>query len=125
VGNKVSLPCKTSQWDKNEVLLILWYRENSSTPFYKLDARNRPLFKAKHNLTDDKLQKRFYFDVTTIPPVLKISPVLIEDEGNYRCRVDYRKTRTQNVFSTLRVIGIVKFEYQNNVIIENQFLHYR
>jgi hypothetical protein len=87
-----------------------------------LDARNRPLFKAKHNLTDDKLQKRFYFDVTTVPPVLKISPVLIEDEGDYRCRVDYRKTRTQNVFSTLRVIGIVKFEYQNNIVIENIFI---
>jgi hypothetical protein len=52
-----------------------------------LDAKNRPLFKAKHILTDDKLQKCFYFDVTTIPPVLKISPVLIEDEGNYRFRV--------------------------------------
>jgi hypothetical protein len=90
-----------------------------------LDARNRPLFKAKHNLTDDKLQKRFYFDVTTIPPVLRISPVLIEDEGNYRCRVHYRKTRTQNVFSTLRVIGNVKFEYQNNVMIENENLHYK
>ncbi len=65
----------------------MWYRKNSSTPFHKLDAKNRPLFKAKHNLKDDKLQKRFYFDVTTIPPVLKISPVLIEDEGNYRFRV--------------------------------------
>jgi len=73
-----------------------------------VDARHRLLSKAKHTVADDELKERFYFDISTIPPVLKISPVLLEDEGQYRCRVDYKKSRTQSVVMSLVVIGIVK-----------------
>ena len=110
-GKSISIPCKTSEWDENEVLLVLWYRENSAVPFYKLDSRNRQLFKAKHLLISVDLSNRYYFDVTTDPPVLKINPVLIEDEGEYRCRVDYKKRRTQSFSTFLEVFGKLKNKY--------------
>ena len=104
-GKTVWIPCQTSDWDENQVLLVLWYYENNALPFYKLDSRNRQLFKAKHILISSALNNRFYFDVSTDPPVLKINPVLNEDEGEYRCRVDYKTRRTQSSSSFLEVFG--------------------
>ncbi|CAG2114856.1 unnamed protein product, partial [Medioppia subpectinata] len=108
---KAAIECVTDGWDENDVQLVLWYREDSeygadgSVPFYRLDARHRQLFKAKHVLQNQSLEHRFVFDVTLTPPALVIHPVLVSDEGWYRCRVDYKTSRTQSYSAYLEVIG--------------------
>ncbi|CAG2104071.1 unnamed protein product [Medioppia subpectinata] len=101
-GGKVSLPCNTSIWGENDVSLVLWYRGGTGIPIYRVDARNTPLSKSKHSPADE-LGKRFHFDTSATPPVLKIYPVTGHDQGEYRCRVDYRQARTQNVVVQLNV----------------------
>ena len=113
-GKKAIIECMTEEWDENEIQLVLWYREDSNigaiegtVPFYKLDSRHRQLNKAKHILqTGEQEAYRFTFDVTHTPPALIISPVLVTDEGWYRCRVDYKTRRTQSFSTYLEVIGI-------------------
>jgi len=46
-----------------------------------------------------------YFDVNQNPPILIINPVYEEDAGEYRCRVDFRKSRTKNFVAKLTVFG--------------------
>ncbi|XP_054166079.1 protein turtle-like [Oppia nitens] len=102
-GGKVSLPCNTSYWGDNDVSLVLWYRDGTDgIPIYRVDARNTPLPHSKHSPTDS-LGKRFHFDTNQRPPVLKIYPVGGHDQGEYRCRVDYRQSRTQVVVVQLNV----------------------
>ena len=101
-GTKIALPCNTSLWGDNDVSLILWYRDGTGIPIYRVDARNNPLSHSKHSPADE-LGKRFHFDVSVVPPVLKIYPVTGRDQGEYRCRVDYRQARTQQAIVQLNV----------------------
>ena len=39
------------------------------------------------------------------PAHLLIDPVAASDEGDYRCRVDFRKARTVNTVISLKVIS--------------------
>src|SRR2546426_362214 len=49
VGGKAALPCNiTSPTVDDAVSLILWYKEESSTPIYSLDARKGNLDQARH-----------------------------------------------------------------------------
>lgn len=89
-------------WAEDAVSLVLWYRGDTGIPIYRVDARNMPLSKSKH-LPSEPLAKRIYFDVGVRPPALRIDPVTEADAGEYRCRVDYRKTRTQNYMLVLNI----------------------
>ncbi|KAL3258691.1 hypothetical protein MRX96_046383 [Rhipicephalus microplus] len=96
VGGKVSLPCNTSiPAGGDGVSLILWYHGDYGIPIYSLDARDQPLGKARHFPGQD-LGTRAYLDVSLKPPALNIDPVLESDAGEYRCRVDYSRQRTQH-----------------------------
>lgn len=103
-GTDVEIPCNTSNWDENEVSLVLWFRGDTGVPIYRVDARSDPLLKSKHTMADE-LRKRFFFDISVKPPVLRIKPVLPSDAAEYRCRVDFRQSRTQNVLVALNVTG--------------------
>ncbi|KAH9368508.1 hypothetical protein HPB48_007253 [Haemaphysalis longicornis] len=105
VGGKVSLPCNTSiPAGGDGVSLILWYHGDFGIPIYSLDARDQPLGKARHFPGPD-LGTRAYLDVASKPPTLNIDPVLESDAGQYRCRVDYSRQRTQHRNVNLTVIG--------------------
>ena len=106
-GGKISLPCNTSLWGEDEVSLVLWYHGETGLPIYRVDARNNILSKSKHSPADwdNDLSKRLFFDVISVPPVLTIHPVTVQDQGQYRCRVDYRESRTQSVIIMLNVTG--------------------
>lgn len=105
VGGKVSLPCNTTiPVGGDGVSLILWYHGDYGIPIYSLDARDQPMSKARHFPGQD-LGTRAYFDVSAKPPALKIDPVLESDAGEYRCRVDYSRQRTQHRNVNLTVIG--------------------
>ncbi|XP_053204229.1 hemicentin-1-like isoform X2 [Panonychus citri] len=105
-GTTISLPCNTSIWGEELISLVLWYKETSGSglPIYSVDARNSPLSESKHSVPNS-YKKRLFFDVKLKPPVLRISPVLEDDAGDYRCRVDYRKSRTKNFVTKLDVIA--------------------
>ncbi|XP_022249626.1 nephrin-like isoform X1 [Limulus polyphemus] len=100
----VVLPCNVSFPAENDAIsLVLWFRGDSGVPIYSLDARNGSIYKAFH-FSDDILGTRAYFNLTSKPPLLKIEPVKEEDEGEYECRVDYRRARTEKWRGHLRVI---------------------
>ncbi|XP_049524613.1 hemicentin-2-like [Dermacentor silvarum] len=108
-GGDAWLPCNITP-DGNEerpVALILWYKDNSSTPVYTVDARWGSLLQgARHfpSEEDEELAARMSFEAGHQPALLRVTRVQAEDAGIYRCRVDYRQARTEVTFSVLRVI---------------------
>ncbi|XP_076366227.1 protein turtle homolog A-like [Tachypleus tridentatus] len=91
-GYEAALPCNMSfTANKDDIALVLWFREDSGVPVYSFDARPN---KATH-FSDDPLISRAHFDLEYNPPVLKIEHVHKEDEGEYECRIDYRRSRTE------------------------------
>ena len=103
-GDRIDIPCNTSTWLEDQVSLVLWFRGDTGVPIYRVDARREPLAKSTHT-TAEELRKRFFFDISVKPPVLRINPVLPSDAAEYRCRVDFRESRTQNVLVALNVTG--------------------
>ncbi|XP_022238399.1 hemicentin-2-like [Limulus polyphemus] len=103
LGDVAEIPCNFTILSDDGIALVLWYRGNSSTPIYTLDARNGLNNHPKH-FPSDILGDRAYFDVDEIPSVLRIQDIRQEDSGQYRCRVDYKHDRTENICFWLDVI---------------------
>ena len=55
---------------------------------------------------DDYLKNRAYFQTASLPATLNINQVQEEDEGEYRCRVDFKQNPTRNSRIQLSIIGI-------------------
>lgn len=105
LGYTASIPCNlTTPLADDEASLILWYRLDTPNPIYTLDVRNTDLQGARH-FPAGNARGRTYFDVSVHPPVLILDGVEIEDEGDYKCRVDLKRTRTLILHSRLDVIG--------------------
>lgn len=102
-GGKISLPCNVSFSSEGLVSLILWYKGDTGVPIYTVDARRGPLNEAKH-FPSSELGTRAYFDTISKIPNLSIDPVQVEDEGDYKCRIDYKRSRTVNYDVRLKVI---------------------
>ncbi|XP_064471420.1 hemicentin-2-like [Ornithodoros turicata] len=104
-GSGAELPCNvtTSPDDEWAVALVLWYKDNASTPLYTLDSRSGDLNTARH-FPAESIAGRARYDVSRQPTVLRMSGVMESDAGQYRCRVDYRQARTENQLVELRVI---------------------
>lgn len=101
------LPCNTSSDDKDDnVVLILWYKNDNVTPIYTIDARSISLNKAHHSM-DENLKSRAYFQTSNPVSFLRINPVQENDQGEYRCRVDFKRGRTLNRIVQLSIIGKV------------------
>ncbi|CAH0394781.1 unnamed protein product [Bemisia tabaci] len=71
------------------------------------DVRGRSLSEAKHWSEPEPLGlgQRASFSASGDPAVLLVDQVRLEDEGVYRCRVDFQKTPTRNFQINLTVIG--------------------
>lgn len=115
IGRNAQLICEMSLNNVQEVAIIFWYKGNSELPIYTIDIRNSSLKKANHILSKS-YKKRAYFNLFSSKPFLKIESVKLEDEDQYRCRVDYRKFPTQNTLFNLTVIGKVFVKKCNNSI---------
>ena len=98
VGGIVALTCNISDWRDDIISLMLWYKGNYGAPFIGLDARELPLSQAILSSTD----QRMHLNLTS-PPSLIIKSIRKSDEGEYKCRVDYRNDRTQNLLIFLKV----------------------
>ncbi|CAG2165936.1 unnamed protein product [Oppiella nova] len=92
----------------DSITLILWYRgDTTGGPIYSVDARQMPTKQGQHFLSDD-LTNRATLNISIRPAILTIDPVRAEDEGEYRCRVDFRWGRTMNTVVGLIVIATNK-----------------
>lgn len=98
VGQRVSLPCNTSNYSnepEDGISLIFWYKIDPSSPgpgitIYSIDARSNYDVTRSNNkhFIADHLKGRIKFDIK-YPSVsnLIIDNVTLGDEGEYRCRV--------------------------------------
>lgn len=104
-GGKVDLQCDITPPSKeDEVALVLWYKDESTTPLYSLDSRRRGLYQAKH-APGQEIEGRAFLDMSTHPTLLKIEKLKAEDEGEYRCRVDFKIARSRNSLVILEIIS--------------------
>lgn len=74
---------------------------------YSLDARGGPLSQASHLAVTDDLGSRTYFltDGASTRARLRINNVQREDEGVFRCRVDFTNSPTRNFKVNLTLVG--------------------
>lgn len=84
-----------STWAKAQFLLNL---------FCSFDVRGRQFGQARLWSSPTAFGTRAHFSSTSHPAQLKIDNVRIEDEGVYRCRVDFRNSPTRNLKINLTVI---------------------
>ncbi|XP_037797703.1 protein turtle homolog B-like [Penaeus monodon] len=100
VGSPADLFCNmTSPIPGDPALLVLWYKNGIHKPIYSYDARNRP---ASHWENPSHFKDRAVFNVETDTLMLKQAQA--EDQGTYRCRVDFRTNPTLTFTTNLTVI---------------------
>lgn len=69
------------------------------------DVRGRAFNKALHWSDPNIFGPRAYFVTVSKPAALTLDGVQLDDEGIYRCRVDFKNTPTRNFQINLTVIG--------------------
>jgi len=104
IGGKAELPCDIYPSDTvDDVYLVLWYRDIAGKPLYSFDVRSKDP-DGKHWSAQEPFGGRAFFKAESNTSFLLISDVKLEDEGLYRCRVDYRNSPTRNVKLNLTVV---------------------
>ncbi|XP_064109770.1 LOW QUALITY PROTEIN: uncharacterized protein LOC135217712 [Macrobrachium nipponense] len=100
VGGGAGLFCNlSSPIASDPALLVLWYKKGTHKPIYSFDMRNGP---ATHWKNPDSLGSRATFEPSQ--DALVIHHVLAEDEGTYRCRVDFKTNPTLEYITNLTVV---------------------
>lgn len=72
---------------------------------FSFDVRGRSFNKALHWSDPKMFGPRAYFVTVSKPASLTLDGVQLDDEGVYRCRVDFKTSRTRNFALNLTVIG--------------------
>lgn len=103
-NESVLLPCDMEPPAPNDTtLLVLFYRDGVGTPIYSLDSRSVALERGRHWAAND-LGIRAYMMVGRKRTGLFLETVHLEDEGEYRCRVDFLESPTRNLRIKLDVV---------------------
>ncbi|XP_069192808.1 uncharacterized protein [Procambarus clarkii] len=98
------LPCDVSTTlEDDHPVLVMFYNNDSGTPIYTVDLRNRRVSQPKHQPLS-VLKNRAKFDMTSGTSGLHLETVWSSDDGLYRCRVDFKKSPTRNSRIYLTVI---------------------
>ena len=86
IGNSIALPCNITPPSSDDgVSLILWYRDDLSSPIYTVDARLvGHLNSAKHFFDSSILGTRATFNITYPVSYLRFNPVVDSDTSEYR-----------------------------------------
>lgn len=107
VGSDVQLPCNITSAAQNDVIsTIFWYKGDTfGSPIYTVDSRNSSSIHEASHFSNELLRNRASFNLSVQFAFLSISPLKEEDSGEYRCRVDFRWSRTMNTVIQLEVIG--------------------
>ncbi|XP_011496535.1 PREDICTED: cell surface glycoprotein MUC18 [Ceratosolen solmsi marchali] len=105
LGRTASLPCDIEPSTRDDrVYMVLWFRETSVKSIYSFDVRGRAYNKALNWSDNNAIGPRAYFTTLTKPAVLALDAVQLNDEGIYRCRVDFKNSPTRNFQVNLTVI---------------------
>jgi len=103
-GTTGVLPCDvTSASGPDDVFLILWFKDNATKPMYSLDVMGRALSTASQWADTSSIGRRSTFR-TNSNTALLIDSITKQDEGMFRCRVDYKNSPTKNVKINFTVI---------------------
>jgi len=98
--SSVELPCNlTSPILDDEVRLVLWFKNDSAKPIYTYDTRGKSYLDARHWSDDNILEGRAFFRGDNNPGRLVLDNINPNDQGVYKCRVDFRTapTRISNI----------------------------
>ena len=78
---------------------------SSSTIHHNYPRRAKPTSSPNRAITNLISSNSFYYDQALNTPVYFIESLREGDEGEYRCRIDYKQSRTRNYVIKLNVIG--------------------
>ncbi|XP_060522405.1 synaptogenesis protein syg-2-like isoform X2 [Cylas formicarius] len=105
LSRSATLPCDIEPHIREDrVYMVLWYRDGHSKPIYSFDVRGRAFNKALQWSDPNMFGPRAYFVTVSKPAALTLDGVQLDDEGVYRCRVDFRTSPTRNFAINLTVI---------------------
>ncbi|XP_028038634.1 nephrin [Bombyx mandarina] len=105
LGRTASLPCDvTPDANEDRVYMVLWFRKSGGKPIYSFDVRGRSFNKALQWSDPGAFGPRAYFATVARPAALTLTSVQLDDEGVYRCRVDFKNSPTRNFQIRLTVI---------------------
>ncbi|XP_072144417.1 hemicentin-1-like [Dermacentor andersoni] len=111
LGGRVELACAAAEprgeVGDDEPSLLLWFHESRpATPLYSVDGRQAGgLAGAQHSMADAWAARAYFSSVSRTLRLEQLSP---EDQGRYRCRVDFRRGRTRTSTLTLVVRGTLR-----------------
>lgn len=106
-GDDVELPCDvTPPRPTDSVSMVLWFKDTAGIPLYSLDARGGVLNKSVHSALVNDLGKKSFFLVGDghHRARLKIANVTFNDQGVFRCRVDFANSPTRNFRVNLTLV---------------------
>lgn len=108
----------------DEPVLFLWYKGDSAYAIHGIDRRDNS--GGKNLVSSRGTDPRFSIQDNDLMTALTIHKIRKEDEGQYRCRVDYKLGPTTNRFMKLNVEGmdlkeILKYIF-NLIILVKTFL---
>ncbi|XP_074593781.1 protein turtle-like isoform X2 [Brevipalpus obovatus] len=105
-GGEIQLPCNITSLAPNDAIsTIFWYKGDSlGSPLYTVDSRNSSNIDNARHFAGEALRNRATFNISAQFAFLSISPVKEDDNGEYRCRVDFRWSRTINTIVFLEII---------------------
>ena len=92
------------RWIPEEPVQIYWFRGSSTLPFFVVDARNGTTLRTALLIPSPEYAGRVTFESDPIPS-LKIKKVLRTDEGEFRCRSVFRRSRTQKCLINVNVVS--------------------
>ncbi|XP_059473579.1 hemicentin-2-like isoform X5 [Neocloeon triangulifer] len=105
LGRNAEMPCNIDPVTRDDrVYMVLWFKEAAGKPLYSFDVRGRPFNKAALWSDKNVFGNRAYFATVTKPAHLTLTKVQLDDEGAYRCRVDFKNSPTRNFQINLTVI---------------------
>ncbi|XP_036325036.1 uncharacterized protein LOC118738220 [Rhagoletis pomonella] len=105
LGRTATLPCDIEPEAKDDrVYMVLWFRESAGKPLYSFDVRGRGFEKALYWSDTNSFGPRAYFVTNKQPAKLTVDNIQLDDEGVYRCRVDFQNSPTRNHRINLTVI---------------------
>ncbi|XP_066988819.1 protein turtle homolog B-like isoform X1 [Macrobrachium rosenbergii] len=104
-GGRVLLPCEMDPPVANDTThLVLFFRAGTGTPIYSLDARSSGHLEKGSHWAEDSLKGRALINLSRGKRGLLLEHVRLEDQGEYRCRVDFLESPTRNLRIRLHVI---------------------
>ncbi|XP_065565514.1 hemicentin-1-like isoform X2 [Artemia franciscana] len=101
-GKEIRLPCDITPPQGDTVSMVIWYKSDKDMPIYIYDSRSKAI--PSHWSDDSILRSRGSFENTLIPPALIIVQAEETDSSFYRCRVDFRKSKTKNFLHNVTII---------------------